>query len=234
MSIKFYISLMCIGTLLTGCIKSYQLTGPVNADLVSGLNALPTNIELRLASGGGDPDFGEEAAKVIRQKKISLHITGICLSSCAEYLIPAAESLRFENALIGFHQNPIIIDELNKMHSEVYKPVCDYGDNLEYISRVYNSYPRNNIPTSTLERLGISGVEIEVKSNCNQIGFRFVHQFWFPTSEQLRDVFGFEFAGDVCADNIKCYTKVIDSLFPEKASVLVGDDIYFSNGLSSL
>ena len=54
----------------------------------------------------------------------------------------------------------------------------------------------------------------------------FDNQMWFPTSQQLRKLWGLRFNGAVCADDFEECTKKIDKYWAKGDRVIVGDDVY--------
>jgi len=48
---------------------------------------------ITVTSTGGDPDTSEIAAEIIQSKQLSILVQSACISSCVEYLIPAATNM---------------------------------------------------------------------------------------------------------------------------------------------
>ena len=54
----------------------------------------------------------------------------------------------------------------------------------------------------TLEKLKLTYYKVDYKTKeCPWSVREFRNEYWFPNSAQLRDVFGLDFHGSVCADN---------------------------------
>lgn len=59
---------------------------------------------LQLTSPGGDPAAAIQLARILRQRQMSLRITGICLSACAHYVFLSAKRVVVDpGSLVGFH-----------------------------------------------------------------------------------------------------------------------------------
>ena len=56
------------------------------------------------------------------------------------------------------------------------------------------------------------------------------NKFWYPTSQQLRDVFELDFTGEVCADDYSCYSKRLSFHWSKGTNLMVGDSVYESKG----
>lgn len=59
---------------------------------------------LSIKSVGGEVNLGLDLAEFINKNRLNVEVTEYCLSSCANYVFPAAHEKRITNhALIGFH-----------------------------------------------------------------------------------------------------------------------------------
>ncbi len=95
----------CAGTVTTtdsvigfsGCIS-----GEVADIFISAMDAKYRLVLLQ--SSGGDVSAAIRMAQVIAERELPVVVRGICLSSCANYLMPAGTSISVErNAIIAFH-----------------------------------------------------------------------------------------------------------------------------------
>jgi len=50
------------------------------------------------------------------------------------------------------------------------------------------------------------------------------HDFWIPTSDQLRRLWGLKFTGSVCADDEACRRDFLPQVFVAGTHLMVGDD----------
>jgi hypothetical protein len=83
--------------------------GDTNHSLISCLdsNEGRTNSTLRITSPGGNSDTATLAALYIRFYKMSVEVDGICFSSCALYIAPAARNLVIlPLSFLGLHGAP--------------------------------------------------------------------------------------------------------------------------------
>ncbi len=59
---------------------------------------------------------------------------------------------------------------------------------------------------------------------------KFENLFWLPTSQQLKNLWGLKFEGQLCADDFdECKIK-INSHWSKGKRIVVGDEIYISKG----
>lgn len=62
--------------------------------------------EVRLQSPGGDESIALDAGSLIAENRIRVTVTGVCASSCSQFLLPFAESITLEpQAVIAMHAN---------------------------------------------------------------------------------------------------------------------------------
>lgn len=83
--------------------------GDTNYQLIACLNAGlgERGAVLRITSPGGDSDIAALAAVYIRLFDMSIEVDGICFSSCANYVAPAAEQLTIlPLSFLGLHGAP--------------------------------------------------------------------------------------------------------------------------------
>lgn len=81
--------------------------------------------KVRISSGGGDAEAAMDLALLFREARYEVIIEGICASSCALYIAPAATTLTIApSGVIAFHQMPsplyrYIVTELLKRDSSL-------------------------------------------------------------------------------------------------------------------
>jgi len=69
-------------------------------------NLIPVRT-ISINSGGGDVETAIKIAQVIHDKEINIEVRRLCLSSCANYLFPAAKNKIINyGSIIGFHGSP--------------------------------------------------------------------------------------------------------------------------------
>jgi hypothetical protein len=62
--------------------------------------------EIRLQSPGGDESIALDAGSLIAENRMRVTVTGVCASSCSQFLLPFAESITIEpQAVIAMHAN---------------------------------------------------------------------------------------------------------------------------------
>ena len=84
-----------------------RISGVIGKEMPALLRQLITlnDTVLELNSGGGDALAAMEMGRLIHERRIELRVDGICMSACANYLLPAAKRLS-GSGLIGFHGDP--------------------------------------------------------------------------------------------------------------------------------
>ena len=191
---------------------------------------------LDIASTGGEGRVGLEIARVIRTKKASIIVDEHCLSSCSEFLLAGAESLRFEDApLIGFHGNPAMKEWLARGLEAPGVQNCAF----EEVDLMYDLYFESNMNLAfwqkqldALQLLHFGVDEASKADECPRMGFNFQHEMWFPSSATLRNDLGLEFTGTVCADDVAACTVRVQELFPNRGTFVI-DDVIVDTGSQS-
>lgn len=109
--------------LLAGCGNSAVsktnyaiLTGRINERM---LEEVSKNIgglhSIIITSQGGDASSAMDLAKLIYDHKIHVRVEKYCLSACALYILPSANTLEFvDKPIVGVHQSPISIRNFYK------------------------------------------------------------------------------------------------------------------------
>ena len=207
------------------------INGALDRKFVEKLMSATTASWIKVTSQGGDPEFAYEAAEIILAKKIKLEVEGGCFSSCAEYLLPAASSLKFNNALIGFHQSPPLISKLKIMNSTSSKPICYYEKQVKLLTELQRKkLGVESFWRETLQRLKVQDVQLKDLNDCIEVGFNFKNKLWLPNTEQLQTLFGLTYTGSLCNDTEGCYANILDNIAPSGTRFVIGDGIYISKG----
>jgi len=213
-----------------------HLNGEINSKFNAQLRKVKDGDRIEVSSLGGDPDYAEVAAKIIQSKELKFEVRGLCLSSCVEYLLPAASEIKLsKNSILGVHQNPLMIDGFKDSDiSYIDKSLCHFEDNLlNYISLQKNKNEIHDIDhaiSEILSKLKLETFSLSEKESCIEVSFKFENQLWFPNSEQLRYVLGLDFTGEACADDFEYCSRRIESTFPPEYSVIIGHET-FTTGL---
>ncbi len=225
-----------------GKINSYYLAGPLRERVKNSVLSLEDGYkELIFISPGGLPSDALEIANEIIDKKYKIIISQLCLSACAEYILPAAKSIEFrypapkENVptphapLIGFHWNAMMIEHLMRENAEYGLEHCTFSDSKNLNALQLNAGVNNEFWKEVLVKLGRSDFTVDYRANeCPWKIMEFENDFWFPTSKQLRKMYKLKFKGSVCADDYESCTQAIDSLWPKGHRFVIGDRVYVS------
>lgn len=211
----------------------YHHSGEIDENFIQGLGNVKENSAISIVSGGGDPVLGEALAKIILDKKLEILVGDICASSCAEYIIPAASKIHFNDSLIGYHQSPQMLQFLFNNQRPIDEKLCKYTELVDFLTSLHSDkLERSTFWADTLEMLNLQKTQFLVGGNCTEIGVKFKYQMWFPNSNQLASLFKSPTTGQLCSDSEKCWKNKIDVLFPKGTKVVVGTQNYISKGSS--
>lgn len=189
------------------------------------------NSTVKFNSGGGKTSIALRYADIIKSKKVNLLITKECLSNCAELILPAANAIFFkEFPLIGFHGNDISYRYYVSNYAIKDKENCNW------------IYAREQEELLKLKSLKIDFWKLQMDKLKPKIDFlysaeecpwrvyNFTNHIWLPDSEQLKNLWGLQFEGQVCSDNIEKCKKRIDRRWKKNTRIVLGDKIYVSKG----
>ncbi len=182
-----------------------------------------TIIDIR--SYGGEADSSIDLADRISQHNVTVRVREYCLSACAELIVPAAKTIiMIGEPLIGFHGNAMTYQYLLEKEELPELAKCEEvrSDKFREI------YRRRNIKMSSWDKqiklVGIyydSSQSDKQDKTCSMSIFSSKYKYWFPTSVQLRNDFGWKFDGEVCADAIECArTSIKKYWYPGNAYVV--------------
>lgn len=177
-------------------------------------------------SNGGNYKTAIAIGEKIRAFGNDIAVVEQCLSSCAEFLLPAAKSIHAVNKpLIGFHKNPEILNFLKKSAGSNYCSDSDFGANEQRQFLAKMGKPTSSW-RSILLRLDDSVYEAfnPIEGTCTTDKILYRHTMWYPTTTQLREIFGLRINGAVCADSYDCFSQKLRS--KRKKTVVVGNEIY--------
>lgn len=190
------------------------------------LEAFKTHDRIAVSSTGGESHQALALARVLAPRRLHLIIDDYCFSACASLLAPAADSIEFgPDAMFGVHDSPA-------MARAVY--VRDFGTGDDCYVRsggahreLYTWAGRDpRFPDEVFDRLQpLPARAVDSGGECPRIEYDLTHQWWFPTSVQLRELMGLAFSGTVCADDPACMRRRLPNLRME-GTVIVGDEIW--------
>jgi hypothetical protein len=186
-------------------------------------------------SAGGNAKAGSRLGTHLLTKQFSLDVIDFCLTSCAEFLLPAADNIKFiDSPLIGFNRSPAM-DYSRYVKSGTDMPTC----NLISVENQRKLIEARNLNADfwkeTEARLILYRFIVgDTPKNCHVTVRKFENQIWLPNSQQLRDLWGLEFEGSVCADDFEQCKKKIDNHWLKGTRIVVTDEVYTSKGSQTM
>ncbi len=227
-------ALMIIIVLFLTCCKKEDLIikSEINGNFLAKLERKNApGKRIIISSGGGSTKVAFEAARNIIRNENTVIVQGVCLSACAEDILPSAKTIKFlDNPMIGFHWNSF----MNRSQ------FIRYGGDVTYCSSVsidnqkylYGLAQLNqDFWKETEKRLVLEHYEIfPVTGACPLKIRRFKNYMWLPTSKQLKKLWGLEFSGRVCSDNIRACVRKVDRRWEKGTRIVIGDKVYISKG----
>lgn len=201
-----------------------RVSGGVDQAFVSRLDSVSkSRSKIKISSGGGEASAGWQAGAIVAQRDLELVIDGACLSACAEFLLPAAKSIEVDSqTLIGLHGNDFIFAAL----ASEFFPSRTFVD-PQRIAWLRTQYQRQGLSQDfykeTMARLGIRYVSEAESTPYPQVEIYSVYSMWFPTSEQLRSLWGLEVRGTLCADDRNCWERRLRELGEPNEKFVVGN-----------
>ena len=203
------------------------IIGRIDENFLIQVQQRPTEVNsLTVVSFGGKTSYGIKIAREVFNNKLELSIAEVCLSACAEYLLPAAKNIHLiDQPLIGYHRNPIILKHLLTLHANKDLEHCTNIGDDDLLQLLIDTDKKTNAWKHTLSKMNLTYYEVDYKKDaCPWSSKTFENKFWFPTTGQLEVIFGLEVSGKLCADNPECYKKKIPHYFREGGSFIVGDE----------
>lgn len=216
---------------------SFRLVGPISERSVEFVkrqtSRLPlasseSNIRFLIGnSPGGDADALLKLALITDRHANSLFVSGECLSACAELLFLSGKPITAHPAAkIGFHGNALtalfvatslgIDDECLKRRAAQFEGILR--------ERGINPHEARDAVIKRLLIMGPKPGEAPVGQKCGQLNYSSKYRFWFPTTVQLRSIFGLNIDGPVCADDSQCISEFVTRKWGPRADVVVGDE----------
>lgn len=222
-----------LAALLLAAILTFQpdhtlkYVGRMDANLIHLIESNPKLSSLEINSGGGSVQDSSVAAELLMKKDVKVIVRGRCLSSCSEFILPAATKVSFlDRPVIGFHWSPWMDFNQYERHKNSYHN-CPFD--AAKIQRDINVHRELNLDfwkqiESRLElviyRLHENG------STCPDKERGFLNRTWLPTSQQMRDLWGLEFKGQVCADHPTSCIEKVDAIWDSNTKIVIGDQLH--------
>jgi hypothetical protein len=169
---------------------------------------LPHSASVSISSIGGNGFSALDIAGIVKSKELTVRVTDVCFSACAEFILPAARQLNVgSEALIGFHESPEVeIALAASIGVDLSTDRC-----LSELIRLGTTIGRSrsaNALMQTIIKLGFKSPRVvNAPGGCRTVRFDRQAALWFPTSQQLREVFGLPINGPICADNPECINR---------------------------
>ena len=184
------------------------IEGRTNNEMVSRFENLPENSSITVTSAGGDANSAFQIGQIVFDRNISVRVEDVCASSCAEFILPSASNVIIgQNALIGFHLNDFAFEQIAKERG-LSENLCS-SRRTPFLRQIYLLRRMNtNFFKEVLNRLNLTDYEpVQVPTGCSSQRTWTNYLAWFPTSVQLKELWGLTFDGNVCADAEICYRR---------------------------
>lgn len=182
-------------------------------------------------STGGRTSVSLKISDIILEEDLSIKVDRFCLSNCAEILLPAAKNVYFENApLIGFYGSMLSYEGFTKLHAKKNANLC----NWVYARRQEELLERKNLSKGFWKEQMLRlkpNISFEYKpDSCPWRVYKFENQIWLPTGEQLEEIWGLDFTGSVCADDLNSCSKRVNKRWRKGTRIVIGDTLHVSKG----
>lgn len=184
------------------------------------------------SSRGGSTRVALKLGEKIKDAGVTLVVNNECSSNCAEIILPFSKKVIFEqNPIIEFHGNIQSYSHYVENDAIKDKEHCNwlYKRQLEKLLTQKNL--NLNFWKEQMKRLEPDVSFEYIYRTCPKRHYNFKNNYWLPTSAQLRELWGLEFDGTVCADFPKDCKKRIDYRWMKGTRVVIGDEVYTSRGV---
>jgi len=194
-------------------------------------NSIEDNSVLSFNSIGGLTSIALKVSDRIAKHNITIVVSELCISNCAEIILPSGKKVIFRNdPIVGFHGNMQASRHYINNFAEKDTQYCNwlYADAERKLMISSNLNP--DFWTEQAKRLKPKVTFNYKEYSCPRRNFNFDNDMWLPTSAQLKELWGLEFKGTVCADIIKKCRKKIDRFWKKGSRIVIGDEVYISKG----
>lgn len=174
--------------------------------------------ELHISSPGGSPYPALMIALDAQRKRVDVHVDGVCLSACANYLALAGKSLHVScKSILGWHGSPANFDILEEDMKKEGMPdalIVEYSKWLEEYKRIEYEFLQNagvklsifSDSVSIVDKAGIiPDAEYTFDPMTGDYAISTTAGLWIPTVEVL------EGYGVKTRNFCRAYDKNIDS-----------------------
>lgn len=181
--------------------------------------------DLYISSNGGDASAALEFSKLIVKRSKAVHIEDMCISACAEFIIPSASRVYVsKKTLIGYHISDFIV--WSHLPINLRK---DYCGSKRY-AWLHSAYSMKGLNTNFYQEID-RRLEFKISDagfiydggSCYEVNMTSSKSIWFPNSDQLRDLLNINFSGNICSDDEICWRSRLQHTFPHNAKYVVGN-----------
>jgi hypothetical protein len=180
-----------------------------------------------LSSSGGDAQIALKIAKLIKVNHPTLKIGGVCLSACAEIILPSAikySEFSFQGEpLIGFHQNSEIFRRNLSSNSKILFSRCLQDLNHDFLKFQKDVNIKQNSIDFQIMALLPRKSSASISNDCESSTIELYRKYWFPSSDQLKSIYGMIVPGRVCADTPMCIERVLSVIGKNGDRFVVGE-----------
>lgn len=183
---------------------------------------------LVVGSTGGSPSEALRIAEAIERLRPQVTIAGVCLSACAEIILPAAIKyghLSFKGMpLIGYHHNSLLL-ALVRRDVQVFARCYAYENGLFVKFRRKVGIPDNETSYQS-QMIGFNPSLSKLSHNCGDYNLSQAQTFWFPTRAQLSRRFGLVVPALSCADVEGCWRALLIRMGKAGEKFRVGEAVF--------
>jgi hypothetical protein len=203
-------------------LQSDKRIGPEH---VKAFDALPAHSVATISLRGGDAGYALDSSDIIDRKRLTLRVTSLCMSACAESILPAAAKLILgPEAIIGFHGNSMVYRDLSGFDPGP----CNASNNQRHEALLQRKGLNVDFWKEQHKRLDFGDFRYLAdrggpRAECPHVNMSMRARMWLPTSQQLRELYGLKFDGRICADNPTCLQRRLARVFRKGDLVIVGD-----------
>ena len=188
--------------------------------------------KFEFSSKGGSTAYALKLGKQIKDAGVTLVVNNECTSNCAEVILPLSSAVVFDKKpIIAFHGNIQSYRYFTEKLAIKNKQFCNWAHEL-HLKKVLSQKGLNtDFWKEQMKRLKPNVSFKYDAGKCPKRDYNFENNYWLPTSTQLRELWGLEFDGELCADYLKDCKKRIDYHWLKGTRVVLGDEVYTSKGI---
>lgn len=208
-------------------VLSVNVEGEINQQVVAHLFEYDgQDIIVRLNSFGGRVDDSLNLAELIKRNRWPLVVDGFCISSCAEILLLASKDISLQpGALVGFHGNSLLKNHLYRQASGDSASRCFLNFEDRQNALYQYSGVREDFWRQQKKYLNPTEVRLysEPNAKCARLSIVYDRSMWFPTTDQLRTLYGLNFYGTTLADDLLVTTQLLTWTYRDMGRVVIGE-----------